>query len=468
MVNVIASDNQSLIVGAGATGLSAARYLEKSGASYKVYDTRSAGELAEPFRSLNDTTQVFLGEFDDSLLEGVGRIILSPGVARTEAVVSEAVSRGIWVESDVSVFLKEVKAPVVGITGTNGKSTVTTMMGLVAEQAGIDVCIGGNLGVPVLDMLDGEADLYVLELSSFQLESTDDAGLNVAVNLNLSQDHFDRHGSLHNYFQAKQKIFHGAKSVVYNLADSLTQPPIVEGVTRFGFANTRPQERNENQFYFDAKSGFLMWDSQRLMPQNRIRLRGSHNIENVLAVYAIAAALGIDPEYVEKVAETFSGLKHRCQIVASSDLQGHEVTFVNDSKATNVGATVSAIRGFVDDFDEIVLIAGGVGKDQDFDPLGHAVFESGISVVLLGRDADKIAAAMPFGTSKTISSSLPEALSEALKLIESSEVIEGVRKVSLVLFSPACASFDMFSNFEERGRVFAEEVIKIVQHGGVQ
>ena len=456
MENLIASDNKYLVVGAGATGLSAARYLQKNGLNYAVFDTREDADIAAPFKKLDASTAVYLGAYPDALLAGVSRIILSPGVPREEKVVVEALDKEIQVVSDITVFLENVSVPVVGITGTNGKSTVTTLMGLVAEEAGIKVSIGGNLGTPALDLLDSDAELFVLELSSFQLESTDNAKLKVAANLNVSQDHIDRHGSLANYFQAKQKIFHGAKAVVYNLHDPLTQPPIVDGVSRYGFGKQRSTETNEAQFYLDEESGYLMKDGVELMHRREMKLKGTHNIENLLAVFAMSDALGIDAKHVEDVAKQFGGLAHRCELVATYD----GISYINDSKATNVGAVVSAVTGYASEFRRIVLIMGGVGKGQDFSPLAKALYATDIDVILFGEDAEKIAEALPETVRRENAESLKDALGKARSKLANHAAnpeLDG-EQMDLVLFSPACASFDMFRNFEARGEAFRELV----------
>lgn len=463
MANLIASDKQYLIVGAGVTGLSAARYLEKKGVVYRVFDTREDQKHAAPFKQINRDVSVILGSYAPSILDGVERIVLSPGVSRNEPVIVDALEKGIEVVSDISVFLEEVTAPVVGITGTNGKSTVTTMVGLVAKEAGIKTSVGGNLGTPALDLIDETAELYVLELSSFQLESTRNANLTVAANINVSQDHLDRHGSFDKYFMAKQKVFHGAKSVVYNLGDQLTQPPIVSGVKRFGFGLSKPTEVNEIRCTIDVKSGDLLFGSKKTMPQSKVKLKGKHNLENVLAVMAICGALNIDDKYLANVATDFGGLPHRCEIAASES----GITYINDSKATNVGAAVSAVEGFSQDFNKKVLIAGGVGKGQDFHALGKALAKNKVDLVLFGEDAKLIRSVIPSDVKTQVASCLDEAVSIARKMIED-ESAKNTSKEDLILFSPACASFDMFKNFEARGRAFKRLVSADVEGDDVE
>ncbi len=442
MSNVIASDNLYLIVGGGVTGLSVARYLEKAGRKYKVYDTRKELSIAQPFKALDSSVQYYCGEYEAHILNGVCEIILSPGVSRDDRLIKEALSQGIVVKSDVKLFLEQVSVPVVGITGSNGKSTVTTLVGLVAKAAGLNVAVGGNLGTPALDLLDPDVECYVLELSSFQLESIDDASLAVAANLNLSPDHLDRHGSMVAYFQAKQKVFHGAQRVVYNLGDDLTHPPIVDGVERYGFAIDGRKETREKQYHLNTSMTALMCDNSELLERKEIKLPGLHNLENILATFAIADAMNIAPQTVVRVVKDFKGLPHRCEYVG--EFGG--VSYINDSKATNVGSTEAAIKGLADGEKNLLLIAGGEGKGADFSSLGNAIANHITAAILIGSDADKIEQAIEGRTSCLRAY---DSLEDAVRL-----AVSLAGRGDIVLFSPACASFDMFANFEERGEVF--------------
>ncbi|WP_370981292.1 UDP-N-acetylmuramoyl-L-alanine--D-glutamate ligase [Agaribacterium sp. ZY112] len=442
---LIASNQTVLIVGGGATGLSAARYLHQQGIAFFVFDTRSEPSLLEPFRQIDTGIPCFSGEFDLNLLEQVSSVLLSPGVSRDTAVVKAALEKEIEVAGDISWFLKAVASPVIGITGSNGKSTVTTMVALAAEKAGIKSSVGGNLGRPALELLADQADLYVLELSSFQLESTAQANLQVAVNLNVSEDHLDRHGSLLNYFSAKQKIFHGAKNVVYNSDDRLTQPPIVDGVSRRGFALAKTIESSELQYWFDEQSGYLMCGDEQLMLRSEIRQRGLHNIENVLALFAICDAAGIERSATKDVAQRFPGLAHRCEFIAEHG----GVCFVNDSKATNEGACIAALNGLADEFSQVILIAGGQAKGSSFSKL-LPVLKDRVDLLLLIGDA---AASLISKVDKTVECLRVESMAEAVGVAN-----ERASTGSLVLLSPACASFDMFKGFEHRGESFKHEV----------
>lgn len=445
MNQILASDYNYLIVGGGNTGLSAARFLNKNGKQYRVYDTRENESLLDGFKEINPESEVFTGRLPENLLDETQEIILSPGVSRDEKVVIEALEKGIPVKSDIALFLQNAEAPVVGITGTNGKSTVTTMVGLAAECAQISVGVGGNLGVPALDLLAPEIELYVLELSSFQLESTDLAALDVAANLNVSADHLDRHKDLLSYFNAKQKIFHGAKRVVYKLDDRLTHPPVVDGVKRFGFGLNKSKEVSEIQYTFDPSARELQRDGQAVLSSEKIQISGLHNIENALATYAICDAAGIPFDSVAAMLESFSGLKHRCQFVRKID----SVTFINDSKSTNVGSVLAALNGLKGAYSSIIWIAGGVAKGADFSSLKSVVSKAVASAVLIGQDANLISDAISDACDVVLADSLESALARASELAGAD---------SLVLFSPGCASFDMFRNFEHRGDAFIQAV----------
>ncbi len=444
MRSLIASDRRTLIVGGGATGLSVARFLHARGQSWCVYDTREDESVLAPFKAIDPDVRAHCGTFDPSWLSFCHRVIVSPGVSLKTDVIRLAREAAIPVKGDVAVFLDHVRAPVIGITGSNGKSSVTTMVGLVAEAAGIDVAVGGNLGTPALDLLDRSAALYVLEISSFQLESISHAGLDVAANLNLSPDHLDRHGSMAEYFRAKQKIFFGAQHVVYNLHDPLTQPPTVKGVQRYGFGIKPRSEVSEMQFTLNEQ-GLLNVGGCELIDKNLIKQPGLHNVENVLAVYAIAEAAGLPLVCVNEVVSQFPGLPHRCELVAEKEGR----LFINDSKATNIGATLAALRGLADEGRPIALIAGGEGKGADFTALAEEIRRSVACLVLIGKAAEAIAEKVANGVLCLQADSMAQAVALAAR--------HGGEK-ALVLLSPACASFDMYRGFEHRGEVFRDAV----------
>lgn len=439
------SDNYFLIVGMGATGLSIAKYLQSKGERFHFFDTRSSSMSSQYLdREYPDARKYFVN-IADSVVLGAEEIYISPGVPRDEFVIANAINHGKSVVGDVELFLREMDKPVIGITGSNGKSTVTTLVGLAAKQAGIEVAIGGNIGTPALELLSVDADLYVLELSSFQLESTLEPRLWVACNLNVCADHMDRYDSLSSYVMAKQRIYQQAENVIYNLDDPMTRPPIGEGALRFGFGLNKSFDKEEKQFTFCPQSGWLESDKDRLVFKEEIKLRGVHNLKNALALFAIADAAGIDKGACKAVLRRFTGLPHRCEIVGKKDSK----VFVNDSKATNVGAAQAAIGGLAPEFRGIVLIAGGDGKGADFKELAKSIWHNVRAVILIGKDAQALAREIKGGSKVIFADSMGDAVCKADEEAEPDEVI---------LLSPACASFDMFSNFEERGQAFIDAV----------
>lgn len=444
----IASDKYYVVIGLGVTGISVVRYFSARNINFCVMDSRATPPGLEELKKHFPNVPVYLEEFKRDLLLNAYALVLSPGVSRDEPAIADAISQGKLVTSDIELFLQEVKAKVVGVTGSNGKSTVVTVLGEVARAEGINVAVGGNIGVPALDLLSEDVDLFVLELSSFQLENIQRAGLEVACVLNISLDHMDRHKNLEAYFKAKQRIYFAAKSVVYNLDDRLTIPPVVQGVKRAGFSLSKAHEENEIQYWFNAESKNLMCGREVLMPYSDMRTRGLHNVANALAVFAICHFLGIDGKSVARVFGCFAGLPHRCQWVAEKNA----ITFVNDSKATNVGAAEAAILGFKDDFKNIYLIAGGDGKGADFTSLGKVIRKHVKGLILIGRDAEHIARAAGEEVSVYRALNMRSAVEAASQLAGDD---------SLVLLSPACASFDMYSGYEARGNDFVDAVQKV-------
>lgn len=447
MSTTIASDKYYVVIGLGLTGMSVVRYLSRKNIKFFVMDSRAHPPGLQEMQSDFAHVPVYLQEFNDDILSGATAIVLSPGVSRGETFVEKAIARGVRITSDVEMFLQEVDSRVVGVTGSNGKSTVVTVLGKVAEQQGIKTAVAGNIGVPVLDLLEEKYELYILELSSFQLENIQTANLEVACILNVSLDHMDRYKNLEAYFKAKQRIYFSAKNVVYNLDDRLTIPPKVVGVKRAGISLSKALEENEVQYWFDANSKNLMRDDIALMSYDEMRIKGLHNVANALAVFAISDFLSIAHDAVSQTLHSFAGLPHRCQWIAEKNA----VTFINDSKATNVGAAEAAVLGLKDDYKKILLIAGGDGKGADFAGLGRVIRAHISGLILIGRDADQIANAVGDDVAIYRAVNMQAAVELAYQISE-----EG----SLVLLSPACASFDMYKNYEERGNDFVEAVAR--------
>ena len=435
-----------LVLGLGDTGLSVVRWLARHGARLSAADTRAAPPALGALRAQHPQLRLALGPFDAALLEGVDAVVASPGVALREPVLRAAAQRGIEVVGDVEVFARAL-APrrkdvrVLGVTGTNGKSTVTALAAAMAGAAGLRARAIGNIGVPVLDAL-GEAeaagfpDLYVVELSSYQLETTSSLAPDAAAMLNLTQDHLDRYGTLADYARAKERIFLGCRQRVVNRDDAWSAAMGGDGAWSFGLG----VPAGEDEWGLDAARRTLLRGSHPLVASGEMAMPGLHNVANGLAAHALATAAGIPAEPLARALREFKGLAHRVQPVA----EARGVRFYDDSKGTNVGASVAALEGF--DV-PVVLLAGGDGKGQDFAPLAPAVRAHARAVVLIGRDAEAIAAALA-GTGVPLhrAPSMEAAVRAAFAL---------AREGDAVLLSPACASFDMFRNYGHRGDVFA-------------
>jgi UDP-N-acetylmuramoylalanine--D-glutamate ligase len=449
-MNQAQENGVKVIVGLGKTGLSCARYFHALGQRFRVMDSRfSPPALAEFQREFPDT-DLELGGFSlDSLLQAE-EIVLSPGVSLQTPEIASAIAQGVPVTGDIDIFSRSVDAPIVAVTGSNGKSTVVTLVSEMARHAGISVGVGGNLdgraSMPALDLLRcGDRDLYVLELSSFQLETTISLNAEVAVILNISEDHLDRYASMQEYVDAKRRIFRGCRQIVVNRDDVWSAPVDSGSATVLSYGLDMP---TNNAFGMARVDGHfcLVRGEHMIMPAREVRLPGRHNLGNALAALALAQAAGIPESAAISALREFAGLPHRCQHLR--ELRG--VNYYNDSKGTNVGATLAAIQSIAERTPgEIILIAGGVGKDADFSPLLPALDRYVKRVILIGKDADKIAHQVSSCVDIMRASSMEEAVVEAS---------ESAMPGDTVLLSPACASYDMFKDFAHRGRVFAASV----------
>ena len=446
---------RALVVGLGKTGLSCARFLHGQGFEVAVTDSRPQPPYLETLREELPDVAVFVGGFDPRAFAQCDFIVLSPGVAASTMEVAAAVARGTPLLGDIEIFARYVTQPVVAITGSNGKSTVTRLVGDMVQRAGLHAAVAGNIGTPVLDLLDdSHIELFVLELSSFQLETTHSLDAVAAALLNISADHMDRYDSLQAYMDAKRAIFNGHGVMVYNRGDARVNEMVAQfpDATRrrisFGLDVPAAGDFGLRQH---AGETWLARGETVLLPQSALRIHGRHNVLNVLAALALGTALELPDAAMQAAVQAFSGLPHRTQWVASRN----GVSWFNDSKATNIGATVAAIEGFADR--PLVLIAGGQGKGQDFgelrDALARNAGEGVRAVLLFGEDADRIAAAVGDVVSTECVADLEAAVHHAAQLADAGDA---------VLLSPACASFDMFSGFEERGQRFMELVEKVV------
>jgi UDP-N-acetylmuramoylalanine--D-glutamate ligase len=431
-----------LVLGLGATGLSVARYLRRQGRNAIFADTRSAPPGLEALAGISPDADVHAGNIPDRILKNVSRIIVSPGVADTEPLLTKARDGGIEIVSDIEVFAAEAKAPIVAVTGSNGKSTVTTLLFLMCDASGVPALAGGNLGTPALDLLqEAVPNFYILELSSFQLQRTRALAAKVAVLLNVSPDHLDWHASEDEYRAAKYSIFNNAGSAVINRRERDELPGLPKKLPCYSFGLDEPGEGGFGLVVEDGVE-FLARGEQLLLATSDVAMVGAHNIENALAALAAGELMGLEMSAMLQVLDEFPGLPHRMQLVGRVNY----VAYINDSKATNVGAAIAAVRSLPG---PVVLIAGGQGKGGDFDAFARAVCSKLRCAILLGEDAPRIAAAFQKLASIECVGSMQVAVSRAAAIAEPGDT---------VLLAPACASFDQYANYGARGDDFRRHV----------
>ncbi|MGO3739172.1 MAG: UDP-N-acetylmuramoyl-L-alanine--D-glutamate ligase [Marinomonas foliarum] len=446
-MSLIGSDRIRAVVGLGATGLSCVRFLASKGIEFYVVDSRENPPGLEEAKKLCPEERIFTGDLGVLETLGVTELFVSPGIALRTPVLSRLAERGVAMRGDIDLFRDYVDAPFVAITGSNAKSTVTTLVALLLQACGKKAKAGGNLGLPALDLLSPNTDFYVLELSSFQLETTHGLQADLACLLNVSEDHMDRYKDLYEYQRAKQKVYRGCKAAVCNKQDILTAPLLAEGVPVRAFTTKSP-DLKEYGMLKDGDGAWLCHGVERLYHTSQVALKGSHNHANVLAALAMIELLGMDvmSEAVAKVLSEFCGLPHRCETVRVRN----EVTYINDSKGTNVGATLAALQGLGSSAAKnILLIAGGDGKGADFRALAKPVNDFVRTTYLFGKDAERIAEVLPVGAEVKRFETLDQIVASIGK--------DG-KEGDIVLFSPACASLDMYKNYEVRGEHFARLV----------
>ncbi|MDV6252525.1 UDP-N-acetylmuramoyl-L-alanine--D-glutamate ligase [Vibrio sp. EA2] len=421
-----------VVVGLGITGLSVVKHLRKNQPQLvvKVIDTRANPPGAE---RLPEGVELHSGGWNNEWLAQADLVVTNPGIALATPEIQSVLGQGIPVVGDIELFAWAATKPVVAITGSNGKSTVTDLTGVMAKAAGLNVGVGGNIGVPALDLLEQEADLYVLELSSFQLETTSSLKLKAAAFLNLSEDHMDRYQSMADYRSAKLRIFNHAELAIVNRDDQETVPDHDIPVVTFG------DSAQAFGLEADGERTWLLDHGQRVIASDELKLVGKHNLSNVLVVLALLKSAGIDYLNTLNTLKTYTGLTHRCQVV--EDNQG--VKWVNDSKATNIASTMAALSG-LELAGKLYLLVGGVGKGADFTPLEPIFATLNLQLCCFGADGDEFLSLHPSAIRFNTMEDVIQQISSQLK------------PGDMVMLSPACASFDQFDNFMARGDAFAD------------
>ena len=440
-----------LVLGLGETGLSLVRWLSAQGAQVRAADTREQPPALAEVRAQLPQVEIYCGAYRDEILSGVDLIAISPGVALTEQFVQRAIARGIPVVGDVELFAQALpqknRPKIIAITGSNGKTTVTSMVGSMCRAAGLGTVVAGNISPAVLDALlqrDGQQpDVWVLELSSFQLETTMTLNADSAAVLNVSEDHLDRYADMDAYSAAKARIFNGNGVQVLNRDDARSAQMGLAGRMQVTFGLNVPQAPNDWGILHAADGIWLMQGQQCVLNAREVQVAGLHNVANALAALALCHAIGLPLAPQLEALRAFKGLPHRVERVA--EING--VVYFDDSKGTNVGATVAALQGLGQ---PAVLIAGGDGKGQDFSPLNPVVAQYARAVVLIGRDAEKISAALQgCGVTLQHAQDMADAVRQSAAIAQAGDA---------VLLSPACASFDMFRNYEHRAEAFIAAV----------
>lgn len=438
------SDGFDLVIGLGVTGQSCLRYLVSQGESVRAMDSRAQLPAVDQLRQSFPQVELHLGGFRSDWIAEARRLVVSPGVAVSTPEIARAAAEGKEVVGDIELFARAASLPVAAVTGSNAKSTVTAMLAEAAAACGRKPLAGGNLGTPALDLLSEDGDTYVIELSSFQLETTWSLDAQVATILNVSEDHMDRYASVADYVAAKQRIYDGCEVAVWNRDDEATRPqrPVASEIT-FGL-------HADADYHLDAARGMLMCRGQDLLPVSGLTLRGNHNALNALAVLAMIEALGLDGDKALPAVASFAGLPHRCALVR----EHRGISWINDSKGTNVGATLAALAGIGPAIaGKVILIAGGQGKGQDFSALQEPAQRYVRAAVLIGVDGRRVA----------------DGLGE-VPCHFASDMADAVRRASLlaepgdaVLLSPACASLDMYPNYGARGDAFVDSVEEVAR-----
>ena len=449
-----------VVVGLGQSGLSVAHYLAKQGYRVAVTDAQAAPKLAEKLPVEIEVRQ--FGAIDAELLQQAARIIISPGISLENDAIVAARQANIPVVSDIQLFCEACTAPIVAITGSNAKSTVTTLVGKMAADAGVNVGVGGNIGVPALTLLDNaDMELAVLELSSFQLETVTNLGAKVATVLNMSPDHLDRHGDMLGYHQAKHRIFQGAKSVVINREDALTRPLVADNLPRISTGIHAPDKGQYGLITDTEGQTYLARGTERLLSADKLLIKGRHNLLNAQAALALGELVGLPLESMLETLQQFTGLEHRCQYVGSFA----NIDYFDDSKGTNIGSTMAAIEGlgavYAPKDGKLLLILGGQGKGQQFGELTPFINQYVSQVLFIGEDGKQIEQHLrATKLSDDVALHQCQTLENAFVTIQQ-VTASSLSQVQAVLLSPACASFDQYSGYAARGEHFSRLVAQL-------
>ena len=434
----------AVIVGLGKTGLSCFRYLSNQGLNVAITDSREEPPELLELKAEFESASVYLGQINEQVLLASDQIILSPGVSLDNKSIKLSIENNIPVFGDIELFCQKAQAPIIAVSGSNGKSTVTTIVAEMTRLAGLKTYVGGNIGIPVLDLLsDSSPDLYVLELSSFQLETTYSLNAHASVVLNISPDHMDRYSSLKDYVNTKKRIYSGQGLMVLNKDEEYIHSIIDSKRDTIYFSLGAPEGENFGLINHNNEV-WLSQGNEKIINKNQLKIKGEHNISNALAAMALAGAVNVPTNIMADVLKNFTGLEHRCQLVREID----NVSWYNDSKATNVGACIASITGLCE-LGNIILIAGGDSKGADLSGLNPIVKKYIKRVFLFGIDANKLADVMGSDVDKEFVNNMNEAVKGASKIADSDDI---------VLLAPACSSLDMYKNYQQRGDAFISAI----------
>jgi UDP-N-acetylmuramoylalanine--D-glutamate ligase len=442
----VAGNGAILVMGMGVTGASCARYFAACGTRAEFVDTRPSPPCVDEILDALPDARVYAGEQPISLPPDIDKVVVSPGVDLDSSLLQQARENGIGIYSDIDIFVSECAAPIIAVTGSNGKSTVTSMVGDMLSTVGLATAIGGNLGTPALDLLSSEIEVYILELSSFQLERSALVPAAASVILNLSPDHLDQHGNMQNYTDAKARIYGATRHAVVNRDFPALNGLVPAGTQRSSFGISEPKP-DQIGIRSTPRGECIVRGGEILMSVDDLNLVGRHNVSNAMAALALGGALGISPPSLAQALKQYRGLPHRMQVV----VEHNSITWIDDSKATNVGAALASIGGVSDPF---VLIAGGDAKGAEFDLLAAALAGRQCSVILIGKDAVRMSHVL----ADTCSTEIVDDISAAV-VAANAIATPGYT----VLLAPACSSLDMFRNFADRGDQFAAAAREVIE-----